>query len=119
MFIESGKPAKDFMGHAFPVVYKQKDAYRFLCYGDRSDIAMREEERAALSRVFGDDYNIDISTAFKEGDSIKVISGALVGSESRIVRINKNRNEAVIEVAMFGTVVPVSVGLDVVEKISD
>ncbi len=119
VFIESDKPASEFIGRVYPVAYKLKEAYRFLCYGDRSDIAMREEERAALSKVFSHDHCIDISTGFKEGDSVKIISGALVGSESKIVKINKNRNEAIIQVAMFGTLVPVSIGLEVIEKINE
>ena len=119
VFIESDKPAEEFMERAFPVVNKQKEAYKFLFYGDRADIAMLEEERVALSRILGNDYCIDISTGFKEGDSVKVISGALVGSESKILKLSKNRHEAVIEVMMFGTMVSVSVGLDVIEKTSD
>ena len=42
VFIESNKPTMEFMEDAFPVVYKLKDAYRFLCYSDKYDIAMRE-----------------------------------------------------------------------------
>jgi transcription antitermination factor NusG len=56
---------------------------------------------------------------YNKGDSIRITSGALVGNESRILKINKNRHEAVIGVAMFGTIAPVSVGLDIVEKIGD
>jgi transcription antitermination factor NusG len=77
---------------------------------------MREEERKALNRVFVSNCCIDISTGFKEGDSVKVISGALMGQESRILRINKGRQEAVISMAMFNTAIPVSVGLEVIEK---
>ena len=116
LFIESDKPASKFIEYAYPIVYKQKEAYRFLCYGDRADIAMREEEREALSRVFGEEHCIDISKGFKEGDSIKVISGSLMGQESIILRINKGRQEAVIAVEMFGTVVSVSVGIEIIEK---
>jgi transcriptional antiterminator NusG len=118
VFIESDKPAAEFMAHTFPIVYKQKEACRFLCYGDRADIAMREEERIALCRVFGADKNIDISQGFKEGDSVKVISGALVGNEGMIQRINKGRQEAVIEVPTFGTMVSVSVGIEIIEKVN-
>ena len=78
---------------------------------------MREEERAALSRVFGNNYCIDISKGFQVGDSVKVISGSLMGQESIIQRINKGRQEAVISVNMFGTAVPISVGLELIEKI--
>ena len=118
VFIESDKPANEFIVEAFPVIYKQRDAYRFLCYGDRNDIAMRDEERIAFDKVFGDERRIDISIGFQEGDSIRIVSGALAGNESKILRINKNRHEAVIGVSMFGTVVSVSVGLEVIEKIN-
>lgn len=109
----------EFMCHAFPVVYRLKEAYRFLCYGDRTDIAMQEEERVALDRIFGVNHSIDMSTIYKEGDSIKVVSGPFVGQESRILKINRNRYEATIEVAMFNNKVPVIIGLDVIEKTSD
>jgi len=119
VFIQSDKPAMEFMCHAFPVVYRLKEAYRFLCYGDRTDIAMQEEERVALDRIFGVNHSIDMSTIYKEGDSIKVVSGPFVGQESRILKINRNRYEATIEVAMFNNKVPVIIGLDVIEKTSD
>jgi transcription antitermination factor NusG len=119
VFFESGKPAAEFMEYAFPIVYKQKEAYRFLCYGDRHDIAIRDEERITLSRVFGEDKQIDISQGFKEGDSVKVISGALFGNEGIIQRINRGRQEVFIGVSMFGTIVSVSVGIEVIEKMPE
>jgi transcriptional antiterminator NusG len=93
VFFESDKPAEQFIKYTYPIIYEHKEAYRFLCYGDKQDIAMREEERIILSRVFGADKYIDISKGFKEGDSVKVISGALVGNEGMIQRINKGRQE--------------------------
>lgn len=91
----------------------------YICYGDRYDLAMHEEEREALSRVFGINRRIDISTGFKEGDSVRVISGLMMGQESIILNINKGRHGAVISVEMFGMVVLVSVGLEVMEKINN
>ena len=80
---------------------------------------MREGERVALSKLLGNERKMDISVGFKEGDSVKVISGPLAGNESKIVRVNKSRNEAVISVPMFNSVVPVSVGIEVIEKIAE
>ena len=80
---------------------------------------MQEEEQCALSRVLGNDHCIDISKGFKEGDSLKVISRALVGNESKIMRINKARGEALIAMNLFGTEISVSVGLEVIERISE
>jgi len=74
---------------------------------------MQEEERIALSRLFGMDHNIDMSTIYKEGDSIKIASGPFVGQESRILKINKNRHQATIK--FFDTVPAVHV--NAVQKI--
>lgn len=78
---------------------------------------MREDERATLRKVFGRDNCISISIGFKEGDSVRVILGALVGYESKILRINKNRNCAIIALAMFVNNVEVSVELAIIERI--
>jgi len=116
VFIESKMASMEFRGNVFPIVYKNKDVYRFLHYGDRSDIAMREGEQAILSNLIGDEHKLDMSYGFKEGDVVSIISGFLKGNESRIVKLRKTKNEAVVEVAMFGSVSRVSVGLEVVEK---
>ena len=116
VFIESSKSVNEFMKQKFPAVSRTKDAYRFLCYGDRYDIAMREEERVELIKLIGKDHCIDISTGFREGDSVKIISGVLVGNESRLLRINRNRKEAIITLNMFGSPIEVSVGLELIEK---
>jgi transcriptional antiterminator NusG len=114
VFIESDKSAEDFISSFFPVVHKINHAYRFLSYGQRYDIAMREDERIALCSLLGKNHCMDISIGFKEGDSIRIVSGALAGSESRILRINKNRKEAIVSIEMFGSKVEVSVGLDII-----
>ena len=119
VFIESDKPAAEFIKYSYPVIHKLKDAYRFLSYGNRFDIAMLEEERIALSMMLGHDKHMDISIGYKEGDSVRVISGALVGNESKILSINKNRHEAVIGISMFGMNVSVSIGLEIIEKIME
>ena len=117
VFIESNIAAIEFTERIFPFIHKQNEAYRFLNYGDKFDIAMREEERISLSKVLGSDYIIDISTGFKNGDSVKITSGAFVGNEGIISSINKGRREAVIKVSLFGSVFSISVGLDIIEKV--
>jgi len=119
VFVESKLPAMEFFGRTFPVVYQIKDAYKFLSYSERGNMALREDERVLLNKIFGVDRHIDISTGFKEGDSVKVLSGALVGNEGLIRRINKSRQEAILSVPMFNSLISVSVGLEVIEKIND
>jgi len=117
VFIESNKSTVDFWNYVFPVIYEMEDVYKVLHYGDRSNMSMREEERVGLYNIFGLEHCIGISTGFKDGDSVKVISGALKGYESKILQINKNRKTAVIAINMFENVVNVSVGMDIIEKI--
>ncbi|MCL2285964.1 MAG: antiterminator LoaP [Firmicutes bacterium] len=119
MFLESKLPAPNFAAYMFPILRRYDDIYRFLTNGDKqnyNNIAMNKEEQSELSRLFGKERRIDISTGFKDGDSIRVHSGPLAGHESKILKINKNRQNAVIAINMFGNVSEVSVGFDVIEK---
>jgi len=117
VFIESDKPPAEFLNYFFLNIRKIKEVYRLLDYGDKIDIAMRNDERMALGRVLGSDKRIDISKGLKEGDNIKITSGALAGNEGMIQRINKVKQEAVIGVSMFSTMISVSVGFEVIENI--
>ena len=119
VFIESNRSMAEFIEHVYPIIYKLKDAYRFLNYGDKSNIAMKDEERIALSKIIGIDHCIDISIGLKVGDSVKVLSGVLSGNESKIVQVNKGKHEAIISIQMFGNMVPVSVGLEIIDKVPE
>lgn len=116
LFIESNKKAEDFIVYASQAIHQVDDAYRFLSYGDEQDIAMQENEKIALKAIFGESYCIDISRGFKEGDSVKIVSGSLTGYESKITQINKNRGFAVIALDILGKIVETAVGLEIIEK---
>ena len=117
VFIESNKTSDIFTARMFSLAYPIKHIYKVLHYGDnRTDIAIHESERIELSKLFGKEYCADISQGFKENDFVKIISGPLVDQESKILRFNKNRNEAVVRIDMFGKPVEVLVGLNVLQK---
>ena len=117
VFIESNKTADVILSTMMSVVRKMKDAYYFLYYGDKKDdIAMCENEQLVMRKLFGTEHTIDISKGFKEGDSVKIISGSLLSFEGIIKRINVSRREAVIALQMFGASSLITVGLEMVEK---
>jgi transcriptional antiterminator NusG len=94
------------------------DIYALLHYGDNEkDVAMREQERLHWERLFDSDFCITGSVGFIEGDVIQIKSGALVGMESRIKRINRHKREAVVEMEVMGAVREVKVMLEVVAKV--
>jgi len=116
VFIESAKPLEEILNRMTPIVYRQKNAYKFLHYGEnKNDIAMHEEERIALSALFNAERIIDISKGYKEGDTVKIVSGALVNREGIIQRVNVSRKEVVIAVYMFGAITSLTVGLEMIE----
>jgi len=118
VFIESNKPPEKFVARMFGVVQPIKYVYKILRHGDdRLDVAMRDDERLGLSRLFGEGFCTDVSKGFRDGDFVKIVSGSRDGMKSRIMRINKKRQEALVEVTMFNNVMKVLVGLDVIEKV--
>ena len=95
-----------------------KDIYKLLHYGeDAKDVTLREIERLHLERLFNDNFCIDGSMGFIEGDKIIITSGALVGLESQIKRINRHKREAIIEIEMLGALRDITVMLEVVMKV--
>jgi transcriptional antiterminator NusG len=96
----------------------RKDIYAILHYGDdEKDVAMREPERLHWERLFNSDFCITGSFGFIEGDVIRIKSGALVGMESRIKRINRHKREAVVEMEVMGAVREVRVMLEVAVRV--
>jgi len=62
------------------------------------------------------EFCIDASKGFIEGDRVKIVSGALMGMESKIIKVNKRKCSAVIEIDMFGVTQRMTLMLEVLEK---
>jgi transcriptional antiterminator NusG len=92
----------------------RKDIYDILHYGDNEkNVAMRESERLHWERLFDSEFCITGSFGVIEGDVMRIMSGVLVGMESRIKRINRHKREAIVEMEIMGTVREVKVMLEV------
>lgn len=117
VFIQSSMFAIDFINEVYPIVRRLKAAYFFLNYGEKFNITMREEEKLLLMSLLGNDFCIENSIGFSQGDIVKVVSGALIGMESRIKKINRHKREAIVEVEMMGSIRRVTVALEIVAKV--
>ena len=78
---------------------------------------MLENERIALEQIMGDEYVIDMSCGYMEGDRVKIIEGAFVGCEGQIKKLDKRKMTAVIDVEMFCNRVNMTVMLEIVTKV--
>jgi len=94
-----------------------KDIYSILHYGDdKKDVVLREEERLHWEHLFDADFCVVGSVGFIEGDAIWITSGALVGLEGQIKKINRHKRQAIVEMEMLGARREVAVMLEVLEK---
>jgi len=100
------------------VLEDTKDIYSLLHYGsNKKDVVMRESERLYWERLFDSEFCIAGSVGFIEGDKICVTSGALMGLEGQIKRVNRHKREAVVEMEMMGSKREVTLMLDVVSVV--
>lgn len=80
-------------------------------------IALSEEEVAFLQRFGNEEQVVELSVGVIDNDRVTVLEGPLKGLEGCIRRINRHRRKAWVEIMMFGRMVEVEVGLEIVEKI--
>ena len=120
IFIQTGIDAEliaDHLKSALSDIKDMKHIYSLLHYGnDQKDVVVREEERSYWERLFDEDFCIGGSIGVIEGDFTRVTSGALMGMEGRIKRINRHKREAVVEISMMGSTREITLMLEIVEK---
>lgn len=68
----------------------------------------------ALTNV--ETHTVEFSEGVIEGDEVKVWKGPLKGQEAKIVKIDRHKRLAWIEMKMFGRTKVVKVGLEIVSK---
>lgn len=118
VFLRSSSSAVDMMHIITPIINNMNEVYRLLHYGDnKMDIAMHDHERQSIERLLDDDFCIAASLGFYEGDQVRISSGALVGLESQIKKINKHNRTAIIEVPFLGETRMITLMLEVLEKV--
>lgn len=116
VFIESDLESKEFRQRTLQIIRTSNDIIRILSYSSSDDIAVREDERAALLRLCNDDHCIESSMGFIEGDEFYIKSGPMVGMESVIKKINRKKMEGSFEMKFAGEIRKFTVGLDLLRK---
>ena len=117
VFAESDLGSIEFLQRIHHFIRASKDIIRILRYGNSDEIAVREEERTTLLRFCNDDYCIESSMGFIEGDKFYIESGPMVGMESVIKEINRKKMEASFELEFMGNITQFTVGLELLKKI--
>ena len=96
---------------------KNKNIYSILHYGkNKDDIILRKEERSFWENLLDSRYCVSSSLGYKDGDKIMIISGAMVGMEGQIKKIDRHKREAIVELELIGVVHRMKLMLEVIEK---
>lgn len=83
---------------------------------DNVPVALSDKEEQLLRQVTNQEHVAEMSVGVIEGDRLVVNTGPLMGIEGLVKRINRHKRVAVVEVEMFGRLVEMELGLEVVEK---
>ncbi len=114
-----------FPGYVFMITNKIEQLYECLRYvigltkligtGEEVLPLTREEERW-LQKIGGEDQKVEMSEGVIEAGDIRITDGPLAGMEKCIKRIDRHKRKAYLEVEMFGRIVEMQVGLEIVGK---
>lgn len=70
-----------------------------------------------LKILFDDNNNIGISTLYKQNNSMKIITGSLLGLEGQIVKVNSRKGRAKVNLSFMNEERIVELGIELVDKI--
>ena len=79
-------------------------------------LTVSDEEKAFINRIAGRDNIVEISTGYKEGDRIKIVSGPMVGLEGDIIHVDRHKRLVTINMTLFGRSVKTTLGLELTYK---
>lgn len=75
------------------------------------------QEEAWIRKLTEDGECVEISSGIIENQKIRITSGPLQGMEGLIRRIDRHKRKAWLHMEMFGRIMDICVGLEIIEKI--
>lgn len=109
LFVES-QTIEDFARELSRIV-----GFKKLLQNDNLFLPLHEREEELLSKLLGDGEVIAESVGVKVGQSVIITDGPMQGMEGMIKYIDRHKRMAVIEMDLFGRVLEMKLGLEVVK----
>ena len=116
VFVETDKDYRSFLEHLNTQIKPVKGFIRLLRKDHSGDETVLPHERAFIERFTDHRRVIDVSMGIIVGDRVVVTAGPLQGLESMIVKVDRHKRTALLEMDFFDRIQTVEVGLEVIEK---
>ncbi|MDR1532381.1 MAG: hypothetical protein LBS62_09410 [Clostridiales bacterium] len=117
VFIVSMEDEDEVRKMVSPIINRCDDIYKFLTY-DNEQIKLIERDKAIMTALLDAEFNIAALKAVAVGDKVQITDDALKGFGGKVVKVNKHKQCATIQVNMFERTIECVVMLDFVEKVN-
>ena len=115
VFIASDKDYISFNSFYYQSVKMIDGSIRILKHKEDVE-ALYPHEREMIERFINKDYIIEVSNGYIEGDKVRIVDGPLIGQESHIVKINRHKRTAWIEISLLGEKRSIELSCDIIAK---
>ena len=117
VFVESEIHEKEFSTCTLDYIKRSQAILKLLRYDGSNEIAIRENECAFLKSILNEKYCVESSKGIIKGDNIIITEGVFAGRESIIVKINRHKMQAIVEMEFMGGIRLVTIGLEILKKL--
>ncbi len=117
IFAESSLDGRSFVTDVSKIIRYSERIFYLLGKADFTYASIYEEEKNNLLGFYNNDYVVQESKGFINGDKVFVTSGPLKGRESIIKRINRHKRVAEVEMEFMGEMRITKLSLEIIHKI--
>ena len=117
VFVETDEDHLCFLYHLNDHIKPVKGFLRLLRHDRSIEETVLPHERAFIEKFTNHRKVIEVSIGVIVGDKVIVTEGPLMGMESMIVRVDRHKRTAYLEVDFFDRIQTVEVGLNVIQKV--
>lgn len=117
VFIESELNQKDFIINLNHFHEKNPRFMKLLKVDNEGTAALYPEEKEYLEQLLNENKTMEHSMGIIEGDKVIILEGPLKGLESKIIKIDRHKRRALLEMMICNVATQVKVSLEIISKI--
>ena len=103
---------------ALSLALKKIRGFHKLLKAEDTILCLSEAEQQFLEKMCDNSMVADISVGYKDGDKVIITSGPLLGLEGSIIKIDRHKRIAIVNISIFGRMTPATMGLEVMNKVN-